>query len=58
MGRFKMSSLLAEIVGTVETILGITDRKRTEENQRQREEKFRAFVETTNEWTVFSKVSG
>jgi len=50
MGRFKMSSLLAKIVGTVETILGITDRKRTKENQRQREEKFRAFVETTNEW--------
>lgn len=38
------------VLGTVETVAEITERKRAEEDRRQKEEKFQAFVATTNEW--------
>jgi PAS domain S-box-containing protein len=38
------------VLGAVGTLKEITERKRAEEDRRQKEEKFQAFVATTNEW--------
>jgi PAS domain S-box-containing protein/putative nucleotidyltransferase with HDIG domain len=37
-------------IGLLGILVDITERKRAEEEQRQQDKKFRAFVETTNEW--------
>lgn len=39
-----------KLLGSVERVMEITERKRAEEDRWQREEQFRAFVETTDEW--------
>jgi diguanylate cyclase (GGDEF)-like protein/PAS domain S-box-containing protein len=41
---------MGNLLGAVETVMEVTERRRAEEALLEREQNFRAFVETTNEW--------
>jgi diguanylate cyclase (GGDEF)-like protein/PAS domain S-box-containing protein len=49
---------MGNLLGGVETVMEISERKRVEEQGRQKEEQFRAFVESTKEWIWAIDVEG